>query len=73
MKFCWHKWKYLLDKESNKFLGKPYSWKWKRFRICLKCGKAQEINSHSQGFSWNNLSSEQVVILKQEYELDGNV
>jgi hypothetical protein len=67
MKLHFHKLQYLKQTETSKFLGEPYSWEWKRFRVCLKCGKIQEIRSHSQGSDWNTLGSGQMDIVIKKY------
>lgn len=71
MKFCfWHKWQYLKQEEKGTFMGEPYTWKWRRFRVCLKCGTCQEINSHSQGFSWHTLCKGKTSILAKKYGIE---
>ena len=42
--FCWHKWKYVYSIKIHIFLGEKCSEKVKtKFRICEKCGEAQEF------------------------------
>lgn len=67
MTLHFHKWQYLKQTETSKLLGETYSWEWKRFRVCLKCGKIQEVHSHSQGSSWDNLCRGQMDIVIKKY------
>lgn len=42
-KFCFHKYKYVYEKEKKNFLDGVCKVLKKRFRICQKCGKAQKM------------------------------
>ncbi len=66
--FCWHKWKYVYRIYKELFLGEPYDKLYKEFRICQKCGKAQEWQYHS-GFLcdfWETLEPARTEILKRK-------
>jgi len=56
-KFCWHKWKYVYHVTTNNFLGENCPRLIKEFRICVKCGKAQELCASLSRCWWETLPS----------------
>jgi len=54
-----HRWKYVREYFSHSFLGEEVRSWWNRFRICQKCGAAQE-----QEFAyWRPLSNKEKEVL----------
>jgi len=64
-KFCWHKWKYVCKKDQEEFLGETYNKLIKEFRICQKCGKAQELCMSYDSIWWGTLNQAETEILKR--------
>ena len=64
--FCWHKWKYVYKAHQEEFLGETYDKLAKEFRICQKCGKAQELCITCDGFWWGTLNQTKTEILKRK-------
>jgi len=58
--FCWHKWKHVYLVHEKIFLGEKCPYLWLRFRICVKCGKAQEFIPAT---GWKTLSKCEAKIL----------
>ena len=65
-KFCWHKWKYVYKIYTKIFLGEPYEKAYKEFRICKKCGKAQEWFEAFPCSHWETLEQARAEILRQK-------
>ena len=64
--FCWHKWKYVYRIYRKIFLGEPYDKVYKEFRICQKCGKAQEWFEAFPCSHWETLEQARTEILKRK-------
>jgi len=64
--FCWHKWKYVYEPYPTIFLGETYDRLDKKFRICRKCGKAQQLCITYDGLWWEPLGQTETEILKRK-------
>jgi|GEM_PF-1949058 len=67
-RFHIHKWKYVYDVFDDKFLGETCPQFVKKFRICEKCGVAQEYQVVPKEGTYNELSIFKTVILKRKIE-----
>jgi hypothetical protein len=64
-----HNWEYVYDSYKDTFLGETCEKYYESFRICSRCGKAQEYTF--TGFvemSWVNLDECETKILKSKIE-----
>jgi len=61
-RFCWHRWKYVYRTYEDVFLGELYEELSEAFRICEKCGKAQELRC----CEWETISRPKSEILKRK-------
>ena len=61
-KFCWHRWKYVYRTYEAVFLDELYEELGEAFRICVKCGKAQELRCGE----WITISRPKSEILKRK-------
>jgi len=70
-KICFHRYKYVYEKITSTFLSGTCSYLRKRFRICQKCRKAQELKDGyiCEPFTfWRNLSECERKILLENIE-----
>jgi len=71
-KFCWHKWKPVYKETHSTFLGERCSFYRKAFRVCERCGKAQEYNKcfvsidAPPGYQWIDLTDCEAEILMRK-------
>jgi hypothetical protein len=52
--------------QTSKFLGAAYEYKVNGFRLCTKCGKAEEWIVADYGGFWNTLSGPKADILRSK-------
>ena len=70
--FCWHKWKLVYEKAYFNFLGERCHFFHKAFRICEKCGRAQEYKEcfisvdTPPDCQWRDLTDCEAKILKRK-------
>ena len=63
---CWHKWKYVYQEFPDIFLGERIKNQYVRFRICEKCGKAEELVPTYDNCFWDTLNDTKARILKKK-------
>jgi len=61
-----HDWEYIYRKGKSKFLGDEYITYYKKFRVCRKCGKAQELHWSTVDVFWETLDEERKKILNKK-------
>ncbi len=61
-RFCWHKWKEVRESIQAYFLGREIEKEELRYRICLKCLKAQELFLREPK-TWKDLTKVETEIL----------
>ena len=68
---CFHKWKYIYEREPHTFLGERYYELIEFGRICQKCGKAQLLHCYNPDPKYKTLGEARREILLKKIRDEG--
>lgn len=66
MKWHIHKWYYINGREYDYFHGRQCPREWDKYRVCVKCGMAQEFKWYSGGGYRDYLSDCKAEVLRDK-------